>query len=83
MKRLIEGRLQVTVNNIATRRYHQIINEAELYLANNYKEVEHKTAMQIGLCDYFRHKYPDRNWSDTKILEYIEMLEDKWGNDGK
>ena len=81
--KLLEARQQIAANETVTTRYHKLIDEAELYFANNYKEIDFKTSMKIGLCDYFRGKYPDRIKTDEEWLAHIEMLEDKWGNDGK
>ena len=83
MKYLLEARQQMAANETVSIRYHKLIDEAELYFTDNFKEIDRKTSIKIGLCDYFRERYPERKLSDEEWLVYFDTLEDKWGNDGK
>lgn len=77
-ERLRETRERIVYNYGVRVEYSKLLDEAELYLENNLKVVDDFSERQVGVCDYFRNRYPDKNMTDEEIIKYIDMLEDKY-----
>ena len=52
-------------------------------LMNEIIEIDEVQERKVGVCDYYREKYPDIEKTDIEIIEHWDMLEDKYGNNGE
>ena len=78
MNELDLAREQAMKNAESLIQYHKLINEAEVFLQNNYIEIDQLLERKIGLCDYYRGRHPEKDVTDQEILDHIEKLNIKY-----
>jgi len=74
----------VTKNIEASVTYNKMLREAADFYNENYNEIKFDSddgliSRQLWVIDHFREKYPDSKMSDQGILDYMDTLEDKYG----
>ena len=71
-------RQQMVANERVQETYNKMIQQAETFLETNLKPIDEVKARMVGVCDWYRTKYPNRISTDKEILDYIDMLEEKY-----